>query len=138
MEPMCLCVCLCVTEGGGGGGDRAFLEASIQQLLLRQLLMSEEQQLVGLPKDTLPANSQMEGFRVGGAQGLVFLPYCQENDLLGHRSRPFPSIMCSQLIFFILNIPRLSNSRRSYLCFHLLCSFNSLCKLFDSSEQLDS
>lgn len=55
--------------GGGGGGDRAFSEGHIQQLLLRQLLMSEKQQLAGLPEDTLPANSQMEGLVLEGRRG---------------------------------------------------------------------
>lgn len=54
---------------GGGGGDRAFSEGRIQQLLLRQLLMSEKQQLAGLPEDTLPANSQMEGLVLEGCRG---------------------------------------------------------------------
>lgn len=68
MEPKCVCV----KKGGGGGsggGDRAFLEGCIQQLLLRQLLMSEKQQLAGLPEDTLPANSQMEGLGLEGCRG---------------------------------------------------------------------
>lgn len=59
---------MCVKKGGGGG-DRAFLEGCIQQLLLRQLLMSEKQQLAGLPEDTLPANSQMEGLGLEGRRG---------------------------------------------------------------------
>lgn len=68
MEPKC--VCLCVKERGGArGGDRAFLEGCIQQLLLRQLWMSERQQLAVLPEDTLPANSQMEGLGLEGHRG---------------------------------------------------------------------
>lgn len=51
------------------GGDRASLEGCIQQLLLRQLLMSEKQQLAGLPEDALPANSQMEGLGLEGGRG---------------------------------------------------------------------
>lgn len=61
-----MCVCVCVKEGGV---DRAFLEGCIQQLLLRQLLMSEKQQLAGLPEDALPANSQMEGLGLEGRRG---------------------------------------------------------------------
>lgn len=59
---------MCVKEEGG---DRAIsLEGGcIQQLLLRQLLMSEKQQLAGLPEDALPANSQMEGLGLEGRRG---------------------------------------------------------------------
>lgn len=42
--------------------------------------MSTEQQLAGLPEDSLPASSQMEEIRIGGAQRLGFLLLCQEND----------------------------------------------------------
>lgn len=65
MEPKCGCVC----EGRRGGDDGVSLEGCIQQLLLRQLLMSEKQQLAGLPEDALPANSQMEGLGLEGRKG---------------------------------------------------------------------
>lgn len=56
-----------VCEGRGVTG--LFWRGCIQQLLLRQLLMSEKQQLVGLPEDLLPANSQMEALRLEGHRG---------------------------------------------------------------------
>lgn len=42
-----VCVSVCTKKGGFFGG-------CIQQLLLRQLLMSERQQLAGLPEDPHP------------------------------------------------------------------------------------
>lgn len=76
-------MCVCGELGGGCGcGDIAFSEVlvvvlgdggegvgCIRQLLLRQLLMSEKQQLAGLPEETLPANSQMEGLGLEGRRG---------------------------------------------------------------------
>lgn len=44
--------------------------------------MSTEKQLAGLPEDSLPASSQMEGIRIGGAWRLGFLLLCQENNPL--------------------------------------------------------
>lgn len=63
MESKCVRVC----EGRGVTGP--FYEGCIQQLLLRQLLMSEKQQLAWLPEDALPANSQMEGLGLEGHRG---------------------------------------------------------------------
>ena len=60
---------MCVHEQKKKGGDGFSLKGCIQQLLLRQLLKSERQQLVGLPKDPLPANSQMEGLGLEGHRG---------------------------------------------------------------------
>lgn len=65
MDPMSMRICVCEERGG----DRAFLKRCIQQLLLRQLLKSEKQQLAGLPEDALPANSQMEGLGLEGCRG---------------------------------------------------------------------
>lgn len=47
----------------------ASIEGCIQQLLLRQLLMSERQQLAGLPAGPLPASSQMVGLGLEGHRG---------------------------------------------------------------------
>lgn len=71
--------------------------------------MSTEQQLAGLPEDSLPANSQMKGIRIGGAWRLGFLLLCQENDPPGHRSRIFKGVHLQQLVFpnlgFLLYLP---------------------------------
>lgn len=57
--------------GGSGGGVFCVCVCGgvPQHLLLRQLFMSEKQQLAGLPEDTLPANSQMEGLGLEGRRG---------------------------------------------------------------------
>lgn len=56
-------------KGDGGGGEGVFLKGCARQLLLRQLLMSTEQQLAEIPEDTLPASSQMEGLGLEGHRG---------------------------------------------------------------------
>lgn len=56
-------------KGDGGGGEGVFLKGCARQLLLRQLLMSIEQQLAEIPEDTLPASSQMEGLGLEGHRG---------------------------------------------------------------------
>lgn len=65
--------------------------------------MSMEQQLAGLPEDGLPASSQMEGIRIGGARRLGFL-LCQENNPPGHRSRIFNGVHLQQLVFPNLDV----------------------------------
>lgn len=49
-----------------GLGQDGGVQGCARQLLLRQLLMSTEQQLAEVPEDTVPASSQMDGLGLEG------------------------------------------------------------------------
>lgn len=77
-----------------------------RQLLPKQLLMSTEQQLAGLPEDSLPASSQMEGIRIGGGTEVRISSLVPRKwpPLPLHPSRILNGIHLQQLVFPNLDV----------------------------------